>query len=262
MFALDLAQSLAPELNLRGVVAGAPPTQLDLVYDYLAGSPYRYYLLMVGAAINAAYCDEVAPLDEVLNADGLEKVNLVDQGCTAFLAEQTAGVEVADLMVRQADGTFNPFANPVWQPLIAAQDPKNFDGPANAPLLIIHGGNDEQIPTVSSALLADQLCVKGQELERWMYPGRTHAGVIQASADDMIRWITDRFAPAQTDHPMVPTGQGDIDATVCESGEMAEVGAETVPPPTTPPTTPPTGPPGVGTAGPARPVSARPGYTG
>jgi pimeloyl-ACP methyl ester carboxylesterase len=262
MFALDRAASLAPELDLRGVVAGAPPSQLDLVYDYLAGSPYRYYLLMVGAAINAAYGDEVAPLGEVLNAEGLETVNLVDQGCTAFLAEQTAGVEVADLLVRQADGTFNPFANQVWQPLIAAQDPKNFDGPTDTPLLIIHGGNDEQIPTVSSALLADQLCVKGQELERWMYPGRTHAGVIQASADDMIRWITARFAPARADQPMVPTGQGDIDATVCASGEMAAVGTETVPPPTTPPTTPPTGQTGVGPADPARPVSARPGYTG
>ena len=267
MFALDFAEQLAPELNLRGVVAGAPPSQLDLVYDYLSGSPYKYYLLMVGAAINAAYGDAAAPLDEVLNAEGIDKVDLVDQGCSGFLAEQTAGVEVQDLMVRQDDGTFNPFANPIWQPLIAAQDPKNFDGPADAPLLIIHGGDDEQIPTVSSAILADQLCVKGQQLERWMYPGRSHAGVIAYSADDMIAWMSDRFAGEPVLPAMVPTGQEDIEATACVNGDVVPVVDDSATPPTTTPPTPSTTPdrPGSsrpGTAQPARPVSGRPGYTG
>jgi hypothetical protein len=165
-------------------------------------------------------------------------------------------------MVRQDDGTYNPFANPVWQPLIAAQDPKNFDGAADAPLLIIHGGNDEQIPTVSSALLADQLCVKGQELERWMYPGQTHAGVINASANDMIRWISNRFAPAQLDHAIVPIGQTDIDATVCEAGKMVELGDETVPPPTTRPTPTNPTPTRPVTARPATPIQGRSSYTG
>jgi acetyl esterase/lipase len=262
MFALDRAAALAPDLNLRGVVAGAPPSQLDLVYDYLVASPYRYYLLMVAAAINAAYGDEAAPLGEVLNAEGIEKVNLVDQGCTGFLAEQTAGVQVQDLMVQQDDGTYNPFANPVWQPLIAAQDPKNFAGAADASLLIIHGGDDEQIPTVSSALLADQLCVKGQELERWVYPGQSHAGVIQSSASDMIRWIDDRFAGEPTDDPFRPTGQADVDATTCVNGTVVEVGSDTAPPTTAPPTTAP-GPGGPTTPSrPATPVQGRPTYTG
>ncbi len=268
MFALDLAETLAPELDLKGVVAGAPPSQLDIVYDYLVSSPYKHYLLMVAAAINAAYGDEAAPLNEVLNAEGVEMVDLVDEGCTNFLGEQTGDVEVEDLMVLQDDGTYNPFANAIWQPLIAAQDPKNFDGATDAPLLIIHGGNDEQIPTVSSALLADQLCAKGQELERWMYPGQTHAGVIGASANDMIRWINDRFAGAPTDDPFHPTGQSDIDATTCENREVVPVSDDSAPTPTDP--TDPSGPaptdpsdPGrPGTARPAAPVQGRANYTG
>jgi fermentation-respiration switch protein FrsA (DUF1100 family) len=261
MFSLDLAEELAPELDLAGVVAGAPPSQLDIVYSYLTGSPYKYYLLMVAAAINAAYGDVAAPLGEVLNADGIAMVDLVDQGCTGFLAEQSRNVEVDDLLVLQDDGTFNPFSNPIWQPLIAAQDPKNFDGPAGAPLLIIHGGDDEQIPTISSALLADQLCAKGQQLERWMYPGRSHAGVIAASADDMIAWIAARFAGTPVDPPTAPTGQADIDATVCRDGDVVPLGDGAAPPPATNPLRP-SEPGGPGVARPAQPVQGRAAYTG
>ncbi|MEZ5179065.1 MAG: lipase family protein [Acidimicrobiales bacterium] len=133
MFALHIAKDWAPELQLRGVVAGAPPSQLDLVYDYLKTSRYRYYLLMVGAAINAAHGDATAPLADILNPEGIQKLDLVDQGCTGFLGQQTGDLSVEDLMVQQPDGTYNPFSNPTWNPLIAAQDPKNFAPPSDAP---------------------------------------------------------------------------------------------------------------------------------
>ncbi len=55
MFVLHIADTWAPELHLEGVVAGAPPSQFDLVYQYLAASPFKYYLLMVAAGVNAAY---------------------------------------------------------------------------------------------------------------------------------------------------------------------------------------------------------------
>ena len=226
MFSLHIADSWAPELHLKGVVAGAPPSQLNLVYDYLVNSPYRYYLLMVGAAINAAYGDTDAPLGDILNANGIKKIALVDQGCTGFLGQQTDGVSVQDLMLKQADGTFNPYSNPVWGPLIKAQDPQNFTSPASEPLLIIHGGADEQIPTVSSELLAGQLCATGQQVQRWVYPGQSHAGVIAPSFADMTAWMAARFAGDPDPTAVQPVASADVpvDTSVCADGKMVATG--------------------------------------
>ncbi len=262
MFALHDADGYAPELHLKGVVAGAPPSQLNVVYDYLVASPYKYYLLMVAAAINAAYGNTAAPLSDVLNAQGQTLVNEVDNGCTGYLGGVASGVNVQDLMVQQADGTYNPIANPTWGPLIDAQDPRNFTTPASEPLLIIHGGADEQIPTVSSQLLAQQLCPTGQDLERWMYPGQSHAGVIGVSLSSMVQWMGDRFAGVPTPDPNAPTGQSDIVDTICSNGQMVTRADYQTPPTTVPDstTTVPAAPAGQTPA--ATPVSATPTYTG
>jgi hypothetical protein len=84
-------------------------------------------------------------------------------------------------------------------------------------LLIIQGGSDEQIPPVSTQILATHLCEIGQSLERWIYPGQTHAGVIGPSAGDMTQWITNRFAGVSNPDPYKPVGQADIETTTCPS---------------------------------------------
>jgi hypothetical protein len=104
--------------------------------------------------------------------------------------------------------------------LIAAQDPANFTTPVDTPILIIHGGADEQIPTVSSQILAGQLCATGQNIERWMYPNRSHSGVIAPSLASMTDWIAARFAGEPAPDAAAPTGQDDIDDTICSDGKM------------------------------------------
>jgi hypothetical protein len=77
---------------------------------------------------------------------------------------------------------------------------------------MIQGGNDEQVPVASTQLLATHECSIGQDLERWVYPGQSHAGVIPVSAD-MVHWIGDRFAGGPNPDPYVPTGQDKIQQT-------------------------------------------------
>ena len=96
---------------------------------------------------------------------------------------------------------------PAWAKLLTANDPGNFPAPATEPLLIIQGGNDEQIPVASTQILFDQLCKIGQVEQRWIYPGQSHAGVIGPSFGDMLHWINDRFAGGPTPDPYAPTGQ-------------------------------------------------------
>ena len=66
-------------------------------------------------------------------------------------------------------------------------------------------------------LLASHLCSVGQDLERWIYPGQSHAGVIAPSFGDMTHWIADRFAGAASPDPYAPTGLAGITTTTCPS---------------------------------------------
>ncbi len=209
MYTLKIGPTYAPELNMKGVVAGAPPSQFNLIYTFLKTSPFRYYLLMAAGGLNTAYGDQQAPLDQVLSPKGLALIADLDRGCSDYLAARYSKVDVAT--VTKTD----PFTVPLWKKVLQDNDPQQFAVASPVPLLMIQGGNDEQIPVVSTQILAKHLCGLGQDLERWIYPGQSHAGVIAPSATDMIHWITDRFANGANPDPFIPKGLANIQITTC-----------------------------------------------
>ena len=209
MFTLHIGPTYAPELHMKGVVAGAPPSQFNLIYTFLKTSTFRYYLLMAAGGLNTAYGDAAAPLDQVLTARGMVLVPDLDKGCSDFLSQQLGNVDISS--VTRAD----PFSLPLWKKVLEENDPQQFAAKSPVPLLMIQGGNDEQIPVVSTQILAQHLCGLHQDLERWIYPGQSHAGVLEPSSVDMIHWITDRFAGGADPDPYSPKGLANIGVTVC-----------------------------------------------
>lgn len=209
MFALHIARSYAPGLHLVGVVAGAPPSQFQVVYTFLKASPYRYYLLMAAAGFHAGYGSTAAPLTAVLTPQGIRLLSLVNQGCATYLAGKVDKYQTTALVKA------NPFDVPKWKTLLTENDPGAFTTPSPAPLLIPQGGTDEQIPVVSTQILAQHLCSIGQDVERWIYPGQSHAGVIQYSMPDMVHWLADRFAGKPSPDPYQPTGLPGVQTTTC-----------------------------------------------
>ena len=200
MYTGHIAKTYAPDIELVADVAGAPPSQLLLVNAALQQSPFKHYIAMVAAAMNAAYGDQKADLNQVLTAEGIAFLENMDTKCSGDLGKAAAGLDFAKL--QKAD----PASVPSWNQLLKDNDPGNFTAPIPAPLLIIHGGNDEQIPVVSSAALFDQLCKIGQVEQRWVFAGQSHAGVIAPSFSSMVRWIGDRFAGKAMPDPIAPEG--------------------------------------------------------
>jgi pimeloyl-ACP methyl ester carboxylesterase len=209
MFTLKIGPTYAPELHMKGVVAGAPPSQFNLIYDFLKTSPFRYYLLMAAGGLNTAYGDTEAPLSDVLTPKGLALISDLDKGCSDYLAAKYGNVDISTV------SKVDPFTVAPWKKVLQANDPQQFTAASPVPLLMIQGGSDEQIPVVSTQILATHLCSLGQDLERWIYPGQSHAGVIGPSTADMIHWITDRFANRANPDPYAPTGQPNIQITAC-----------------------------------------------
>ncbi|MDQ1508314.1 MAG: hypothetical protein QOG50_158 [Actinomycetota bacterium] len=210
MFALSIGPSYAKDLKLEGVVAGAPPSQFFALYTYLKGSAFRYYLLMAAGGLHAEY-GAAAPLDAILTPAGVKLTGVLDKGCSGYVSDQVGNVDINSIV--KAD----PFKVPSWRKVLKANDPQDIAKPSPTPLLMIQGGSDEQIPVVSTQILAQHLCGIGQNLERWIYPGQSHAGVIGPSSGDMIHWITDRFAGVSNPDPYQPVGLAGIEITTCPS---------------------------------------------
>jgi pimeloyl-ACP methyl ester carboxylesterase len=183
LFAGQIAPTWAPELKLLGVVAGAPPSQLGTVQTSLTTSPFRGYLLMVAAGMQAA----VPSLDltRVLTPKGVEILPIVDSACNAGVFKEVNKYPFADLV--NIDG----LKDPAWANSLAANEPGTVK--IKAPVLIVHGDIDEQIPVATSATLMATMCRKGTVVTRKVYPGADHAGAALVSLFDVSSWLKDRI---------------------------------------------------------------------
>jgi dipeptidyl aminopeptidase/acylaminoacyl peptidase len=209
LFSLSIGATYAPDLHLKGVVAGAPPSQFDVLYPTLESSPYRYFLFMLAAGYHVAYGTKSAPLSQVLTPLGLSLLPVLGQGCSTYVAARVDPVPPTQLLKG------NPFDVPKWKALLQANDPESIGHAASAPLLIIQGGADEVIPVATSQVLMTHLCGIGQNVERWVYPGQTHSGVVDVSATDMAHWIADRFADQPNPDTYPPFGLIGIQVSTC-----------------------------------------------
>ncbi len=193
LFAGEIQPRWAPELKLLGVIAGAPPSQLVNVADSIEHSKYRGYLFMVAAGLHAA--DPSLPLDAVLTPKGLSTLPVVDTGCNSEVFRAFGSGPLSDYVVR--DG----LSRSPWKEALAANEPGNRR--IAAPVLIIHGDKDEQIPVATSATLRTKMCRLGVVVDRKVYRGADHAGAALISLFDVAGWITQRLAgsPAPSSCP-------------------------------------------------------------
>ncbi len=122
----------------------------------------------------------------------------LEKGCYTYLEKTLDAYKITGIVKG------NPFLIPAWRKLISENDPENFTKPSSAPLLVPQGGTDTQIPVASTKLLFTHLCKIGQDTERWIYPGQSHAGVIQYYMGDMVHWLDDRFAGDPNPDPTSP----------------------------------------------------------
>jgi dipeptidyl aminopeptidase/acylaminoacyl peptidase len=191
LFAGELAKTWAPKLRLKGVVAGAPPSQLGNVQASLTTSPFRGYLLMVAAGVSTAHPE--LDLSKVLTPKGLEVLPVVDRGCNSTVFAEANKYALADLI--KVEG----LKDPAWANALAENEPGYRK--INAPVLIIHGDADEQIPVETSATLKKVMCAAGTSVTRKIYPGADHGGAALLSLFEVSAWLK-----ARVDGKPVPRG--------------------------------------------------------
>ena len=189
MFTGQLQSTYAPELNMIGVIAGAPPSQMSEMNDALIGSDFQGYLIMTAAGFVAA--NPGLDLADVLSTEAIGLIDVVETGCTDDIFDVYNPLEYNKVTVVD-----DPFALPDWAAAVQMNDTNLL--PVPVPLLIIHGGEDEQIPVETSATLLNQLCEFPDQgpTVRNVYEGQSHAGVLTtfAAVPDLLAWVAGRFA--------------------------------------------------------------------
>lgn len=199
LFAGQLAADWTPELDVVGVVAGAPATELPLIAKALQNGPFQGYLALGAAGLNAAE-PERADLSLVMTQEAIDLLTVVDEGCADRVRAVYNPLPYEEFAVADP-GEVEP-----WKSILVENDPGHVR--TDIPILIIHGESDEQIPVVASQLLFERQCGLGQVVERRTYPGESHAGVIGPSFDAMVEWMQARVdgRPATATCPSSPSG--------------------------------------------------------
>jgi alpha-beta hydrolase superfamily lysophospholipase len=193
LFAAELAPTYAPDLHVKGAIAGAPAVELAFIGNNFASSPASAvsgFAFMAIAGFKAAY--PTLDLSAFLTPKGIAETEKAGVQCNETVTDLT-GKNIAEYMTT-SPVTLEPYATYLNE---------NTPGqvPTPVPIFVYHGDADELVPVTASELYLKRTCkVGGFTVLRTVYKGGTHVSVIALALNDIASWIDDRLAgkPAPT----------------------------------------------------------------
>ena len=198
LFTGQEASQYAPELQLSGVVAAAPPT--DLTKNL--GSGVDRTIRTILTAFAAESWSRVYGVDlSTIAAPRIQRV-LHRLATTCGGADPAVRTKIQVLRLRRELETVDLTAIEPWQTLLR----RNSAGQAaaGAPLFIAQGTKDVVVSPDVTASFVRAACERGERVRFVEIAGGVHGATATASAAEALAWIADRFAgqPAPTNCPV------------------------------------------------------------
>jgi alpha-beta hydrolase superfamily lysophospholipase len=191
LFAGELAASYAPELNLAGVAAAAPPTDMkgELTEPFTDNggrllAAYVYYSWSITYHV---------PITTIVYPEAVPNVNAAVSKCINTLGEGVGAI----LAARKLNPVFRshpPQTTPPWPGLFDQNSPGNM--PPGAPLLIVQGLKDPTVEPHWTQTFAAKICAKHETLDFQQLKGVKHLRIAYKSLPIVEPWIAARFAGA------------------------------------------------------------------
>jgi Secretory lipase len=188
IWAAELVDAYAAELDVVGAVAASPPMDLRAVQRAVlggadAGAVAWLESLMVAAAWRSVYA---APLDGLLTGQAMRIVRELEDTCPSSIDPPTHSPFRVD-----------PGSVPEWQALLEANSPGH--RASRPPMLVLAATEDTLVPASTIPNGIDRLCGAGSNVTlRWIDGPHAATLATPAAATLAFSWTMDRLrgAPA------------------------------------------------------------------
>jgi acetyl esterase/lipase len=197
LFTGVLAKSYAPELELSGVAAAAPATELaTLMAEDLNSAGGRNLTAMTLWSWQRVFD---APMTRVLTPPAVPVVDLLAQSCIESIFDIVVREREGRSLVRSFLSVPNPLDLDPWKTLAANNTPGLL--PNDIPVFLSQGSDDKLVRPQVTTHYMERLCNAGSTVRLLVLPQVNHAFIGRDSAAAAVDWIADRFAgaPAPSD---------------------------------------------------------------
>jgi hypothetical protein len=187
LWTADRAQSIAPELSLKGVGAAVPAAELAAImqaqWQGLVG-----WVIGPDAYVSYVHAYPDRDFSSVISKTALSRVDNLTSVCvdsSAFSA----------IVLKQVSGSFftsNPNDDKAWSQTIAEQTPPR--PPAGMPMLLEQGMTDQVVLAGSNALLQNQWCAAGTPMTSLWLAKTGHIDTSIVGGPAFVDWAADVFA--------------------------------------------------------------------
>jgi acetyl esterase/lipase len=185
-----LANTYAPDLDLVGVAAAAPATELaTLMKDDLNSNGGRNLAAMTLWSWARVFG---APLERVLQPAAIPTVNLLAEECIESAFDIVLRQRTAQSLVKTFLSVPNPLDLEPWRSLAADNTPGVL--PSGIPVFLSQGTDDNLVRSEVTRDYMGQLCRAGSSVSMVMLPGVNHGFIGRDSAGAAVDWMADRFA--------------------------------------------------------------------
>lgn len=190
----QVAEKYAPEINLLGIIAAAPASDVPALLDRSKDSPVGKIL---GAFTVTAYSNIYPDVsfDEYVKPSIQPIVREMAKRC--FSEAETLVSILTSLVVKGSIYDRDPLTGPFGERLHENIPLKTID----VPVLVAQGSTDVLVfPDIQESYVADR-CDAGQLIEYRLYEGLDHVGVVAEGSPfraDALTWTNDRLAGKTT----------------------------------------------------------------
>ncbi len=188
-FASHISRSYAPELNIKGMAAVAPPT--DLARLFASGSGTMEGRILTSYVLKSWSLKFGLDLGSMVDRGAQNWVDVVSTACVNNLDGQIKAFE-AQGKLKEKFLAGNPLKTSPWRELIKDNTLHGFT--ADMPNLIFQGSNDTVVQPEVTAISVRNACKSGAKVKFVTLPGKNHSASAKASINLAVAWMKDRFA--------------------------------------------------------------------
>jgi pimeloyl-ACP methyl ester carboxylesterase len=191
MWTGQIARRYAPELQMRGIAAAAPASDLARLFDRDSNE----FTGKVLTAMTLWSWSQVFgyPTSKLVDPEAVASYQTVAQGCSESIISSIPGL-LAEKALQRDFPLLNPTTVEPWRTQIRRNTPSAAS--LNIPVLMVQGLADNVVWPQITEDYVRRLCRSGNAVHLALMPDVNHNQIAKEAAPMAVEWMTGRFAGA------------------------------------------------------------------